>query len=44
MEEILRLKIKRTESATIEVVPVEDGIEILVLRKAAKHRRFPIKN
>lgn len=36
MEEILRLKIKRTESATIEVVPVEDGIEILVLRKAAK--------
>lgn len=36
MEEILRLKIKRTESATIEVVPVEDGIEILVLRKEAK--------
>lgn len=36
MEEILRLKIKRTESATIEVVPVDDGIEILVLRKAAK--------
>lgn len=36
MEEILRLKIKRTESATIEVSPVEDGIEILVLRKAAK--------
>lgn len=40
MEEILRLKIKRTESATIEVVPVEDGIEILVLRKEAKRPKI----
>ena len=40
MEEILRLKIKRTESATIEVVPVEDGIEILVLRKETKRPKI----
>ena len=36
MEEILRLKIKNSDSATIEVLPVEDGVEILVLRKSAK--------
>lgn len=40
MEEILRLKIKRTESAAIEVVPVEDGVEILVLRKGGKKYEF----
>ena len=33
MEEILRLRIKNTESATVEIVPVDDGVEILVLRK-----------
>lgn len=35
MEEILRLKIKNAETASVEIVPVDDGVEILVLRKPA---------
>lgn len=40
MEEVLRLKIKNTEAASVEIVPVEDGVEILVLRKSAKKPKY----
>ena len=42
MEEILRLRIKNSEAATIEVVPVEDGVEILVLRKGGKPKKYEL--
>ena len=32
-EEILRIKIKDTESAGVEIIPTEEGVEIVVTRK-----------
>lgn len=33
MEELFKIKIKNTEAAGIEIVPVADGVEIIVARK-----------
>lgn len=43
MAEELKIKIRNTEAATVEIIPTDDGIEISIVRKENPKKETPVQ-